>query len=116
MECLIFPLLCVDWIFLVHPLLNETKLVCASFFTVLFRIGEVILFCFVTISLEKRLLLIYFGKIQRERERDKTRYLLECWHFSCHILYPKAIPKGKKITVFQDGSFESMHSTHLVVI
>lgn len=43
MEFLVHPppaLLCVDWIFLVHPLLNETKRVCVSFFTVLIRIGD----------------------------------------------------------------------------
>lgn len=62
-------LLCVDWIFLIHPLLNETKHVCVSFFTVLIRIGDGVLFCFLPISKEKE---FYLFILTRYREIQDT--------------------------------------------
>lgn len=69
-------LLCVDWIFLVHPLLNETKRVCVSFFTVLIRIGDGVLFCFLAISPEKEFYLFILTRYREIQDSMAVRMLV----------------------------------------
>lgn len=97
------PLLCVGWIFPCSSFAEWNKAcLCFILHSSYYRIDDGILFCcFVAISQEKK---FYLFILTTYWERDMTRCLLGCWRFSCHILYPKAIPRGNK-----NQSFRMVH-------
>lgn len=93
--------------------MKQSFFVCVSFFTIVIRIGGVggVLFCFLALSQEKEFYLFILT-----RYSEKQSCLLGCWRVSSCTQKLFQGKEKKKEEVFLDGSFESVHSTHLVVI
>lgn len=113
MKILGFPLLYIDWIFLFSSFAQWNK--ACLFHSSQFLLEWVVVFCFLTIKSGEGILFVYFDRTQREIQ---DRCLLGCWAFLMLHPTPRAIPREKKTqnNLLRWFTFESVHSTHLVVI